>query len=85
MLSFIDSTGEVLAIEVSGKITGDDLEAIMDVLDRTLATHDKVHVFVETRAIGGLELTSLPDQVWLDGRAQPMRSRQTELRDRYLK
>jgi len=32
-----------------------------------------------------LELTSLPDQVWLDGRAQPMRSRQTELRDRYLK
>lgn len=31
-----------------------------------------------------LELTSLPDQVWLDGRAQPMRSRQTELRDRYL-
>jgi len=32
-----------------------------------------------------LELSSLPDQVWLDGRAQPMRSRQTELRDRYLK
>ena len=32
-----------------------------------------------------LELTSLPDQVWLDGRAQPMRSRQTELRDRYMK
>jgi imidazolonepropionase-like amidohydrolase len=31
-----------------------------------------------------LELTSLPDQVWLDGKAQPMRSRQTELRDRYL-
>ncbi len=31
-----------------------------------------------------LELSSLPDQVWLDGRAQPMRSRQTELRDRYL-
>ncbi|MEO5565389.1 MAG: amidohydrolase family protein [Luteimonas sp.] len=31
-----------------------------------------------------LELSSLPDQVWLDGKAQPMRSRQTELRDRYL-
>jgi hypothetical protein len=32
-----------------------------------------------------LELSSLPDQVWLDGKPQPMRSRQTELRDRYLK
>ncbi len=32
-----------------------------------------------------LELSSLPDQVWLDGKAQPMRSRQTELRDRYMK
>lgn len=32
-----------------------------------------------------LELSSLPDQVWLDGKPQPMRSRQTELRDRYMK
>ncbi|MGO4552245.1 amidohydrolase family protein [Lysobacter sp. 2RAF19] len=31
-----------------------------------------------------LDVTSLADAVWLDGRAQPMRSRQTELRDRYL-
>jgi hypothetical protein len=32
-----------------------------------------------------LELGSLAEQVWLDGRAQPMRSRQTDLRDRYLR
>jgi adenine deaminase len=31
-----------------------------------------------------LEVSSLAQQVWLDGRAIPMRSRQTELRDRYL-
>jgi len=30
-----------------------------------------------------LEVTSLAEQVWIDGRAQRMRSRQTELRDRY--
>jgi catechol 2,3-dioxygenase-like lactoylglutathione lyase family enzyme len=30
-----------------------------------------------------LEVTSVAEQVWIDGRAQPMRSRQTELRDRY--
>jgi hypothetical protein len=32
-----------------------------------------------------LDVTSLAEAVWLDGRAQPMRSRQTELRDRYLR
>jgi len=31
-----------------------------------------------------LEVTSVAEQVWIDGRAIPMRSRQTELRDRYL-
>jgi hypothetical protein len=32
-----------------------------------------------------LEVTTLADQVWIAGRAVEMRSRQTELRDRYLK
>ena len=32
-----------------------------------------------------LEVSTVAEQVWLDGEAQPMRSRQTELRDRYLR
>lgn len=60
MLTFIDSADDVLALEISGKITGTDLDPIMDRLDRAMANHDKVHVFVETKAIGGLELSSLP-------------------------
>ena len=31
-----------------------------------------------------LEVSSVARQVWLGGNAIPMRSRQTELRDRYL-
>jgi hypothetical protein len=31
-----------------------------------------------------LEVTSVAEQVWIDGRSVPMRTRQTELRDRYL-
>ncbi len=31
-----------------------------------------------------LEVTSAPERVWIDGALQPDRSRQTELRDRYL-
>jgi imidazolonepropionase-like amidohydrolase len=32
-----------------------------------------------------LEVTTIADQVWIAGRAVEMRSRQTELRDRYAK
>jgi hypothetical protein len=32
-----------------------------------------------------LDVASVAQQVWLDGRAIPMRSRQTDLRDRYLR
>ena len=32
-----------------------------------------------------LDVANVAQQVWLDGRAMPMRSRQTELRDRYLR
>jgi hypothetical protein len=32
-----------------------------------------------------LEVSTVAEQVWLDGRVQSMRSRQTELRDRYLR
>jgi hypothetical protein len=31
-----------------------------------------------------LEVTTLADQVWIAGRPVEMRSRQTELRDRYV-
>ena len=60
MLTFLESAGDVVALEVSGKIVGADLDTAMDILDRAMTGHPKVHVFVETRAIDGLELSSLP-------------------------
>ena len=60
MLEELDSVDDVIAIRVSHKITGADLDAIMDRLDALMASHDKVNVFVETREIDGIELTSLP-------------------------
>jgi hypothetical protein len=60
VLEELDSVEDVLAIRVSHKITGVDLDAIMDRLDALMASHDKVHVFAETRQIDGIELTSLP-------------------------
>src|SRR3546814_19514808 len=49
-----------LALAVSGKITGSDLDAIMTRLDSAMARHEKVHMFVETRTIDGIELSGLP-------------------------
>jgi hypothetical protein len=69
MLEELDSVGDVLAIRVSHKITGTDLEAIMDRLDALMARHDKIHVFVETHAIDGIELSGLPSYM---ARALPL-------------
>jgi len=69
MLEELDSVDDVLAIRVSHKITGADLDAIMDRLDRLMVNHRKVHVFVETHAIDGIELTSLPGYI---ARALPL-------------
>jgi hypothetical protein len=60
VLEELDSVDDVLAVRVSHKITGADLDAIMDRLDRLMANHDKLHIFVETDQIDGIELTSLP-------------------------
>ena len=60
MLEFIPSPDEVIALKISGSIKGADLDPIMDRLDEIMAKHEKVHVFVETHAIAGLELSSLP-------------------------
>ena len=60
MLEELDSVDDVLAIRVSHKITGTDLDAIMDRLEGQMENHAKVHVFVESHQIDGLELTSLP-------------------------
>ena len=60
MHKFLDSPDDVLALEMSGTITGDDLDAVMDRADAIMAAHEKIHVFVETRGIGGMQLSALP-------------------------
>jgi hypothetical protein len=59
VLEFIDSGEDVLALSISEKIVGADLDRILDRLEQMMAEHDTVHVFVETRGIEGIELSSL--------------------------
>jgi hypothetical protein len=69
MIEVIDSPDDVIAMRASGKIDGADLEKIMDRLDQLLKSHDKVHVFVETRSIDGIEISGLPSYT---ARAMPL-------------
>lgn len=69
MLEWIDTPDDVLALKMSERITGEDLDPVMDRLDAAMAKHDKVHVFVETKHISSLELSALP-HYW--GRAFPL-------------
>ena len=69
MLELLESSDEVIALRMSQKIRGSDLDTIMDRLDEIMAKHEKVHVFVETHSIEGIEISSLPSYM---ARALPL-------------
>jgi hypothetical protein len=58
-MDILDTADDVLAVSLSDRITGDELDRIMDRLDAIMAHHDKVHVFVQTHSIDGIELKGL--------------------------
>jgi hypothetical protein len=60
MHKFLKSPPDVLALEMGGTITGEDLDAIMDRTEAIMAKHDKIHVYVETHGIEGMQLSALP-------------------------
>lgn len=59
MMDIIDSADDVIAVKVSDKISGAELDGVMERLDGAMARHDKVHVFVETHSIDGIEISGL--------------------------
>ena len=69
MLEFLDSAEDIIALRISHKIRGTDLDSIMDRLEPLLSRFDKVHVFVETQVVDGIELSGLPSYV---ARAMPL-------------
>jgi hypothetical protein len=60
MHELLKSPDDVLAVKLSGTITGEDLDAIMDRTDEIMANHDKIHVYCETHGVEGLQLSAMP-------------------------
>lgn len=69
MLELMDAGDDVIAVKLAGKITGTDLDAVMTRLEDVMRQHEKVHVFVETSAIDGIEISALPSYA---ARAMPL-------------
>jgi hypothetical protein len=63
VLEFIDSPGDVLALTIGGRITGDQLAQVTERLHRALELHDKVHIFVEVQSLESIELSNLASYV----------------------
>ncbi len=69
MLEMLDRRDDVIAFKMSHKITGADLETIMDRLVEAMAKHEIIHVFAETESIDGIEISALPSHM---ARAMPL-------------
>lgn len=69
MLTFHEAGADVLALTIEGTITQGDLDRILDQLEPALERSDKLHLFVETKAIQGLQLSALPSYA---ARAMPL-------------
>lgn len=69
MLEMLDSAPDLIALKVSHRINGADLDVVMDRLEQVMDAHDEVHVFVETQAIDGVQLSGLPSYM---ARAMPL-------------
>lgn len=60
MFTLLDSPDDVIALRVADHIASADIDTIMDRLEAMMARHDKIHIFVETHAIDGIEIAGLP-------------------------
>ena len=69
MFEFIESADDVVAVTVADRLTGADLSAMMDRIERAMARFELIHVFVETRALDAIELSGLGAHI---ARAMPM-------------
>lgn len=72
MHEILPSADNVIALKITNKISGSDLSTIMDRVESIMSKHDKVHVFVETQSIDGIEISALPAHM---ARAIPMLSK----------
>ena len=61
MIEFIESSAEVIALKVSGKLMHDEVERLTTRLERSLAENEQTHIFVEIEDFSGIEASALKE------------------------
>lgn len=61
MIQAIESSDDVLAIKITGKLIRDELLGLIERLERSLEQREKTHIFVEIEDFSGIDVTALPD------------------------
>jgi hypothetical protein len=60
MIEYLPSTGEVIALKISGRLLREELEEIVARVEASLAKYEKTHLFVEIEDFWGVDVTALP-------------------------
>lgn len=61
MLQSLESSPDVVAMRITGKLTRDELLMIVDRLERSLDLHEQTHIFVEIEDFSGIEAAALAE------------------------
>jgi len=55
-LEVLPSTPEIIAIRIQGKLDHEALQRVIDMIERSISSHEKTHMFVEASGFSGLEV-----------------------------
>ena len=61
MIDYIQSSDDVIALRITGKLMRVELDEITKRVEKSLADREKTHIFVEIEDFSGFDVTALPE------------------------
>lgn len=59
MLEYLDTTADVLAVRIAGRLSRDEIMGIVDRIERAFAENEKTHIFAEVADFDGFDWMAL--------------------------
>lgn len=61
MIEYIQSSEDVIALRITGRLMREELDGITTRVEQSLAANEKTHIFVEIEDFSGFDVTALPE------------------------
>ena len=68
-IEILPSANDVIAVRLQGKLAHDELERVIDLIERSISERELTHVFVEDIGFTGIDMQHLPQYLQ---RARPL-------------